>query len=392
VCYHTSRFAASYYSGRDPILSNAKTHKLGINNSDSLDTPEAYLSKDPSGMRERLRKFPAQCREAWNRVQAFEIPAKYAKVNRVVVAGMGGSSIGGELAADLVSSEIELPMMVCRDYSIPHFADENTLVLVCSNSGETREALSAFRQAVSKKCKVVSITTGGTLREESKRCGVPLFEINYKGEPRSAFGYSFLVPLGLLMKLGLISDKSSELMSALAELDGFAPNLAVENPTSANAAKRLAREVRDRLIVVYGAGIFSGVARRWKTQLNENAKSWAFFEILPEAQHNSIQGYSLPSHVGREAFIVLLKPGCLGEELEHRYMIAEEFLRERGIGYRVVEGHGGTPPSQILSTVLLGDYASYYLAILQGVDPSPVPAIDMAKERLTLLRKRASRL
>jgi glucose/mannose-6-phosphate isomerase len=319
---------------------------------------------------------------------AIELPDQHAKVDKVIIAGLGGSSIGGELVADLVSQELKLPLMVCRDYNLPRFADEKTLILVCSNSGETTEALTAFRQAISKKCKVVSITTGGTLGEESRKGRAALFEIDYRGEPRSAFGYSFLVPLGILIKLGLIGDKSADVSESLMELNSIAPNLTEESRTSSNLAKRLALDIKGHLAVVYGAGIFSGVARRWKTQLNENAKSWSFFEVLPEAQHNSIQGFSLPQHLGEGAFVVLLKPGFLHHELVNRYQIAQEFLQEYGIKYKLVEGLGRTPLSQVLSTVLLGDYVSYYLAVLEGVDPSPVPAIDLAKEKLSMMRKK----
>jgi glucose/mannose-6-phosphate isomerase len=368
--------------------SNPKTAQLGINKFANLDSQEVYRSKDPSGLGKRLRLFPTQCREAWDKVLAFDLPIDHAKVDKVVIAGMGGSSIGGELVAYLVSSELELPLAVCRDYSIPnYFADDKTLVIVCSNSGETTEALSVFKQAVDRKCKVISITTGGALREESKRCGVPVLEIAYKGEPRSAFGYSFIVPLGFLMRLGLIGDKSTEVASALAELDSFATPLFEEMPTSKNPAKKLAQELREHLIVVYGAGIFSGVARRWKNQFNENSKSWAFFEVLPEAQHNSIQGYALPLDFVKKAFVILLKPGFLRQELSDRYHIAQELLQECEIGFSIVQGSGRTPLSQILSTVLLGDYVSYYLAVGQGVDPSPVPAIDVTKQKLALLKK-----
>ena len=350
-----------------------------------LDNQEIYQRLDPSKLRDRLRRLPEQCREASSAVTLVALPTDFRSVNRVVVAGMGGSAIGGDLLADLASLESYLPVTVWRDYALPRFVDTDTLVLACSYSGETEETLSTFRRAVTQGAKTVVITHGGTLGHEAQREGVPIVQIDYRGEPRTAIGYSFLAPLLLLASLNLIPDQSTYLAQAIGEMEQLLPTIVEETPVAHNPAKQLAHDLLGRLPVVYGGGIFGGVARRWKTQLNENAKVWAFTELLPEVDHNSVVGYLLPDDIRSQAFVALLRPQYLHPRTALRYQLTQELLHEAQIPYRVVDGQGDSGLSQVLTAVLLGDYTSYYLALLQGVDPSPVRAIDRIRERLASL-------
>ena len=348
----------------------------------ALDDPAFYPKIDTTDVRGRLRNFPLQCRDAWHQALAFKLPREYARVDRVVVAGVGGSAIGGDLLADLASLEESSPITVCRDYNMFPYVDENTLVLACSYSGNTEETLSAFRHAIARGAKIIAVTGGGALATEASQLGLPLLTVGYKAEPRNALGYSFIVPTVLLMKLGLIADKTRDFEEAVDVLERLVPELAEESALSHNPAKQIALELLDRFIIIYGAGIFSGVARRWKTQLNENSKVWAFFELLPEAHHNSVMGYSLPAGVKGQAFFILLRPGFLHPRMHHRYQVTQDLLEKESIPQRTIEGRGESALSQMLSVILLGDYASYYLALIQGVDPSPISNIDFIKKRL----------
>ncbi len=220
------------------------------------------------------------------------------------------------------------------------------------------------------------------LATEARERGQPLFTVNFRGEPRSALGYSFIVPMVVLIKLGLLADKSREIDEAVGLLTGLVSELGEECPSASNPAKGLAKELLGHLIVVYGSGIFCAVARRWKTQFNENSKVWAFFELLPEVHHNSVVGYSLPAEVRERAFVLLLKPPLLDSKIEERYQVTQELLRQEGVAHRRIEGWGSSAFGQMLSVVLLGDYVNYYLAILQGIDPSPVATIDFIKSRM----------
>ncbi len=348
----------------------------------TLDNPQTYRRLDPSGMEGRIANLPRQCRRAWQQASSLETPQSYRQVERIVVAGMGGSAIAGDLVADLASLEKAPPITSCRDYTLPSWVDSQTLVVVSSYSGETEEALSAFKEAVKAEAKIVATTQGGRLKELAETEGFPVLGMENSGEPRSALGYGLIGLLGLLSNLGLVEDKSKDVEEAAKTLEESLTIWGRATPTEKNEAKQLALELHGRLVVVYGAGLLASVARRWKTQFNENAKSWAFFEILPELDHNAVEGYAFPELIGNNAFVVLLISSYSHPRTELRYRFTQEALDKASVKQRVIKSLGENPLSQILSTILLGDFASYYLALLNGVDPSSTEVISYLKKRL----------
>lgn len=345
-----------------------------------LESSETYRSVDPSGMRGRLEGLPQQCQQAWQASTTLKLPQAYEKVKRIIVAGMGGSAIGGDLAADLLSLEPSPPIISWRDYDLPPWADEDTLVVVSSYSGETEETLSAFHAALQRRCKVIAITSGGPLKALTNEKGLPLLQVEYEGEPRCAVGWSFLGLLGLLQSLSLCSNKEEDVQEAVALLIDLAKRYGEDSP---NEARAMARRLQGQLAVIYGAGILQGVARRWKTQINENAKAWAFSEVLPELNHNSVVGLPLPEGVKGQARVVLLvSPDFTHPRTALRFRVTREILEKGRIEVEAVNPQGKSALAQILSSLHMGDWVSYYLALLYGVDPSPVPVIDHLKTRM----------
>lgn len=347
-----------------------------------LDAPSTYEGLDSSRMCDRLASLPDQCRRAWDQGLAFALPQTHRSVRRVVVVGMGGSAVGGLLLSDLLDPEPAPPLTVCRTYSLPHHVGRDSLVLVSSYSGNTEETLSVFHQAQARGCKVVCLTSGGRLAEEARGRGIPLFTIPYQGEPRTALGFSLLAPLAILQGLGLVVDKTPQVEETLDVLRARVAELRQEVPLESNGAKTLARSLAGRITLVYGSGLLRGVAYRWKTQINENAKAWAVAEELPELDHNSIGGYQSPP-LGDQVAVVFLSSAYLHPRVGLRYELTMEVLREAGIPYTLVNARGESPLAHILSTAVMGDYTSYYLAMLNGVDPSPIPTIDRLKRRLS---------
>ena len=348
-----------------------------------LDDPATYRKLDPSQFFQRLRDLPSQFPRVEGAVAQLRLPPKLGKAHRVLVVGMGGSAIGGELLADVAAYEGSVPVIVWRDYDLPHWVDDRTLVLVCSHSGRTQESLSGFRRAMTLKAPVVVMTGGEVLARESQQAGLPVVPFDYQGEPRSGIGYSFLGPLLLLQRLGLMAPGTRDQWTEMRrEVAAMTTAIGEDVPAEHNEAKSLALKMHQRLPVVYGGGILAGVARRWKTQLNENAKSWAVAETLPEAHHNTVEG-RLPLSLGQQVYGVLLQP-CNQQRLSVRYEATAELFTQRGVDFTKVAAHGTSPLSQIMTTVVLGDYASCYLAMLNGVDPSPVHAIDSMRQRTPL--------
>ena len=351
-----------------------------------LDNLETYKSLDITGFQDRIGDLPYQCLRAWEQGLKFSLPDDYRNVRNVIVTGVGGSAIGGELLGDLISKDGSPLVTVCRDYHLPPYLSTDSLVIASSYSGNTEETIAAFDDAIQRGAKVIAVTTGGKLLELADKEGVPVFLIDYVGEPRAALGYSFLVPLAILQHLGLIDDIDEDVLEAAEVLLSLSHRLEPQILTRDNPAKELAISLQGKLIVIYGGGMLSGVARRWKTQFNENAKTWAFVELLPEAGHNAIAGLQWPKPIGKKACGVLLNTWSLHPRIKLRYQVIEELLGDAGVECRTVDGVGKSTLAQMLSAVLFGDYTSYYLALLNGEDPSPVSPLDYLKSRLKDLR------
>ena len=347
-----------------------------------LDDPDTFARLDPSGMLGRIRDLPAQSLRAWRQAQTLAWPSEYRQINQVIVLGMGGSAIGGDLLRDATAHECPLPVRVMRDYTLPADIGAKALVIASSYSGETEETLAAFQQASERGARLVAVTGGGRLEEEARGRGLPLLTIQDRGEPRAVLGHSFFLLLGLLHRIGLVGDKSKDLEELGRVLGNLNERLAPEVPVSRNPAKQLAARLQGRLAVVYGAGILEGVARRWKGQINENAKSWAFFESFPELDHNSVVGYDLPRDLAALVLVIFLQSDLLHPRVRRRYQITQEILGQKGIAFETVASEGDSMLAHMLSSVLKGDYASYYLALLNGLNPSPVQVISFLKERL----------
>jgi glucose/mannose-6-phosphate isomerase len=315
-------------------------------------------------------------------VMEFDLPQDYCEVSKVVILGMGGSAIGGDLASSMLASEAKLPVLTYRGYNPPAFIDAQTLVIASSYSGMTEETLSSFEQTLGTEAKKLVITTGGRLKTIAEARNIPIFSFDYKAPSRATLGFHLMPILGILQKLGFVSDKSAEVVEADRVLQKLSQGVNEGVALADNPAKQLAQRLYGHLPVIYGAGIVSEVAHRWKTQLNENSKAWAFYEILPELNHNAILGYQFPPELAGKVIVVLLHSALLPHRIRLRYQITCQFLDWAKVGYQIVDGEGASPLSQMMSLVLYGDYTTYYLAILNRIDPSPVTYIAYLKEQL----------
>ena len=327
--------------------------------------------------------MPGHCLTAWQTAQACPVPGDWTEIDRVVIGGMGGSAIAGDLVADLAANHPTVPISVVRDFRFPFALDERTLFIACSYSGSTEETLSLFDRAMKSHAKVLAICSGGTLADRASYEGVPRLTIGIASEPRSAVGYNLMLLLGVLSRLGLVGVADEDVNRAVESLSRSTSKLREDVPVGDNPAKQLVLELQDKLILIYGSGVFSAMARRWKTQFNENAKAWAFYESIPELLHNSVEAYCSPFLGPDHIMGLLLQPDTNDDGHLRHHRVVSELLRRNNIPHRVLLGENGPALNQLLEMLLLGDYVSYYLALLQGVDPAPNPSITVAKELLS---------
>jgi glucose/mannose-6-phosphate isomerase len=349
----------------------------------NLDDIQVYRRLDPANMLEHLHGLPRQCRTAWQKAKDFKLPKDYATIDKVVVLGMGGSAIGGSLLRNFVSRLNKPIIFVTRDYDLPAFVDNKTLVIASSYSGNTEETLSAFYQSLKLKCKKLAMTSGGKLKAMAEDARVPVFLIDLVSQPRAALGYSFIPLIALLQKLGFLKDKTAEVETMIQYLEKLLVEIKETVPTSSNRAKQLAAKLQGKIAVIYGAGTLSAVARRWKTQINENSKAWAFYEIFSELNHNAVVGYQFPSELASKIYVVLLRCPSLHPRILIRYQVTSELLKQKDISHEIIDSQGGNELIQMMSLIYLGDWVSYYLAILNEIDPTPVKVIDYLKKRLS---------
>lgn len=347
----------------------------------TLDSPSVLARIDRGGMLARVRDLPRQLAGARQAAAGLTLEDRHRDVDLVVVLGMGGSAIGADLVAGAAGNRLRVPLLVQRDYELPSGLGPRTLVVAASHSGDTIETLTAAAQARARGLPLVVIATGGRLGLEAEADGTPWLRYEQPGQPRAALGWSVGLIHELLVIAGLITDPDP-LGPAVATLDDLLERMGPGVDTDANPAKQLAWSMFGRIPVIYGAGAMAAVARRWKTQLNENAKAWASYEPMPEANHNAIEGSLNPRELADAPFVIEIRDPDESEEIAARYRVVEELLGERATNRSAVWAEGPSPLARVLSAVVRGDLVSVYLAVLYQTDPTPVTLLEMLKERL----------
>jgi len=354
----------------------------------NLDDVTRFAQLDSGSMLERIAELPQQCRAAWKLAQELALPSTCGAVRHVVVTGMGGSAIGGALLQGLVREECAVPITVLRGYALPAFVNgPDYLVIGCSYSGNTEETLTAFRKALQRNTRAIAVTTGGELAALAEENGLPLVRFDYTSQPRAALGYSFTLLLGLFLRLGLVRDYSADVEEAVRTMEELQAEVGPRVPQVRNTAKALAERLVGRLPVVYGAGFLAPVANRWKTQFNENSKHWSFFEVMPELNHNAVVGLGIPQAVRDLVTVLMLRSDEDHPRVQVRWVVTQQLLRREGVAVEVLRGRGASKLAHVLSLIHLGDYVSFYLAMLNGVDPTPVETIAFLKQRLAEAEK-----
>jgi glucose/mannose-6-phosphate isomerase len=325
---------------------------------------------DPSGMLDDVLAQPHQYEDAVWRTESAGIKRRdYAR--GLVICGMGGSAIGADLAAAAIGLRAQEPITTVRGYELPDWIESETLVVCASYSGNTEETLHCFEHAGEKGAPRVAVTTGGKLAESARAAGVPVIGLPSGMQPRAAVVYGTVTSV------------------LCAELAGASPSLRGEIEEAAEVARgivddheeaeQLAQAIGDRIPVVYGGPTSIAAARRWRGQFNENAKRPAFFGDLPEAHHNEVVGWY---HAEDRLIALILETDHDHERIGRRLDITEEVMREAGVEAHRVRARGKSPLAQVMSLVLLGDLVSVHLALLNGIDPTPIAEIEGVKDRL----------
>jgi len=352
-----------------------------------LDDRSSYQRLDPKGMLDFALDFPAQLERAARIGRAFQPPDALKYPSHIVLSGMGGSAVTGDLLARLCEPHSPIPFLVNRDYRIPKFVGRDTLFIASSYSGNTEEALAATDLALRRRAQVVCITTGGKLRELAIRRRLPLIEIpaDPPMPPRAAFGYSFIPLVFMLSSLGLYPGAGRQMREAIGVVERLRSQAHPDIPARRNRAKQLASYLHGKIPWVQGTvGIMSAAAYRWRCQFNENSKTLAYSSEYPELNHNEVVGWEITPRLARDTAVIVLKEPDAQPRIEARVAITREIMSKRA-EVRVVEAEGDSPLARVLWALYLADFVSIYLAFLNGADPTAIAAIDELKSRLAEL-------
>lgn len=336
---------------------------------------------DPQNMRGHIRTFYEQVEEAVAIGKKFQPPADSKHISNIVLAGMGGSAIGGDLLKTYLSKQLRIPFIVNRHYSLPVFVDNRSLVIISSYSGNTEETLEAYAQATKRTARILCITSGGEVAKRAKEQKHKTIFIPGGLQPRAALGYSFFPLLYAMEKMGIAKideNEVKETIAVLKTLSGEAVDM-----TEMNLPYSIAKRLHGKPVVLWSSSdLLEPVGVRWQGQINENAKQIAYSSRFPELNHNEIVGWENPSEVLKHFIVVMLNDREDHPRVVQRVAITKDVLGDIPDSLIDVAPRGESRLARIFSAIHLGDWMSFYLAMLNEADPTPVERINYLKSEL----------
>ena len=342
-----------------------------------------YKNLDKENMFNAIWEFPDNLAEANRLGENIKLEQDYSSINSIVVAGMGGSAIGGDVVSVLEKECIDVPFLVCRGYSVPNWVNKNTLVICSSYSGNTEETLSALDDSMVKGAQVCGITTGGSLAKKLETENKDVVIIPSGLQPRAAIAFSFVPMIKLLQKIGILDTK----------IDSWLPNVieSISNnrelhclDSKENPIFELADQIHNKIPIIYSDNSSMNVAAlRLKGQICENSKMLCYHNDLPELNHNEIVGWENNSILFDHLFLIWLTDEADNERVKHRMDITQTILNEKKVDQYVIKMTGNLLQDRFLNMIHYGDWLSYWCAIAHNTDPSPVSNIDRLKKELS---------
>ncbi len=321
---------------------------------------------DKANMRAVILNMPKQLREGLQIAKNVKLPGKFSNI---IFSGVGGSA----MPYDIISSCLQLPLpaFVNRAYGLHHYTNKTSAIFCISYSGNTEETISAFSEAIDKKFKVCAVATGGKLIEMAKESNIPYVQIPDTGiQPRCATGYLVSAVAKVLANSKIIPDPTEQFLKSSLQIDPI---------RSEGLGKKIADDLVNFIPVVYASDAFKAVAKIWKIKFNENSKTPAFWNYFPELNHNEMVGYT---HLTGKFHVLILKDAEDHPRNLKRMQVTSKLLKEKRVKVTIVDIEGEDKLMKTFSALILGDWASYYLALNYKQDPSPVQMVEDLKKAL----------
>lgn len=350
-----------------------------------LDSREAIGALDTSNMLGSVEALHKQLTHAWEDTEKLNFN-KTAEIKELVLAGMGGSALGADVIKHLYKEELKVPFDIIRDYTLPAYVGPETLVILASYSGTTEEVLAAAEEAIAKKAQIMVIAAGGKLIELAQEHGWTHYKIepthNPSDQPRMAIGYAVFGTICLLGKAGLLSltkeevDQVAETIRTTVEASG------VDVAQETNPSKLLAYTMYEKRPIYVVAGFLEGAGHVIANQTNENAKAYADYKVIPELNHHLMEGLRFPASNKDTHVFVFINSGLYHPRSTARMELTQKIVDENNIETMMLNLKAPTKLAQVFETIALVGFAGFYLSMLEGIDPSPIPWVDKFKEEL----------
>jgi glucose/mannose-6-phosphate isomerase len=336
---------------------------------------------DTQGMFDLAAMLPEQVEDAAVRGKGVPGLPDHDHIENVVVLGMGGSGVAGDILMAVAAPFMPVPVVVVKSYATPAFVGDGSLVFAVSCSGNTEETIEAATEAAMQGAKIVAVTQGGELGKLAAGWGAPVITVpeNIR-QPRAALGAMAIPPLVVLEETGLFPGASQWINLAVAQLKRRRDQLVADE----NPARSLARRIGRTAPLIHGGhSLGAAAARRWKNQVNENAKAPAFYNVQPELCHNEVQGWGQHGDITRQFLtLVMLRHDAEHPQVARRFDLVADWLQEVVAGVEQVRAEGEGDLAQLLDLIYLGDYVSLHMAAQEGIDPGPVPVLESLKSVL----------
>ena len=349
---------------------------------ESYVTVEDIKEIDRSGMYSVLVDFHAQVEDAARIGRSTPVKLNVKGIDSIVLTGMGGSAMGGDLLRAFLSDTITVPFLINRHYDLPAFADRNTLVIISSYSGNTEETIAANRAAIKRKARILCLTSGGMTEALAKQHRQNIVKVPAGLQPRAALGYLFFPLLIVLSRLGIVPPRQPGIRETIQLLK--AKGLAYGDvAASNNLPLKLARQLQGKLPIIYSPAVyFDAIGMRWRGQICENAKKLAFSHVLPEMNHNELVGWKIGAELMRQMEVIYLRDRGIHKRIALREDISSRIITPYASHVTDVWSEGHSLLARMFSLIYLGDWVSFYLAILNKEDPTPVAVIQQLKGEL----------
>ena len=351
-----------------------------------LDSREEISKVDTLNALGSIEQLGSQVQQIWEDSKALHFDESYRQVKNVVVAGMGGSALGTHVIQSVFKDELHIPVLVVPDYKLPSFVNQDTIVIASSYSGTTEETLAAVQDAQQRGAKIAGITSGGKLAEFLRTNNYPaiVFETTFNpcNSPRMALGYSVFGQIALFAQAGLLTVAETEYQAVLDTIADAHLRMGVNLHQEKNIAKILAFEMFDRIPVVMISEHLEGVAHVFANQINENAKTFSEYRVIPELNHHLMEGLQFPESNGENLLFLSIHSELYVESNQKRMVLTQQVLEKNKIEYREFKLTSKTKLEQAFELLVLGSYSSFYLALLNNQNPTPNPWVDWFKAEL----------